>query len=176
VRCNFGIGEILDPGLCLECEAGHFHVHEDGFLVEVQDGELIISTLSREAMPLLRYRARVACQLTRDNCSCGRTCATIVPGERLDQRLCVNEVLLYESQIAEVLAQTKAAGHPFTVKVSERHIVVEIEISEELFADTVWFLESLKREIESEFIARLGIEADVHFVQPRSRTGSQPEP
>jgi phenylacetate-CoA ligase len=170
VQCNFGIGEILDPGLCLECEAGRFHVHEDHFLVEVQDGELIVSTLSREAMPLLRYRTCVACQLVRDTCSCGRTGVMIVPGERLDRRLCVNEVLLYESQIAEVLAQTKAAGHRFTVEVSERQVVVEIEISEELFADTVWHVESLRRKIESEFLARLGVEADVRFIQPRSQT------
>ena len=176
VQCNFGVGEILDPGLCVECEAGHFHVHEDHFLVEVQDGELIVTTLCREAMPLLRYRTRVSCQRTRDQCSCGRIGAMIVPGRRLDQRLCVNEIPLYDGQIAEVLAQTKAAGHPFTVRVSERHIVVEIEISDDLFADTVWFLESLKCDIESEFVVRLGIEADVRFVQPRSRPGSQTQP
>jgi phenylacetate-CoA ligase len=110
VKCNFGLGEILNPGLCVECSAGHFHVHEDHFLPEVQDGELVLTTLCREALPLLRYRTRVRCELTRDKCSCGRTGAIIVPGERLDGRLRVNETPLYQDQIAEVLARTKVAG------------------------------------------------------------------
>jgi phenylacetate-CoA ligase len=168
VLCNFGISEILDPGLCLECSAGNFHVHEDHFFPEIQDGELVLTTLCREAVPLLRYRTRVECELTRDKCSCGRTGAIIVPGERLDQRLRVKETQFYQSQIADVLARTKAAGQPFTVAVSDRRIVVSIELSETLFADTVWVVESLKREIESDFLARLNVEAEIHWVNPRS--------
>jgi len=176
VQCNFGLGEILNPGLCVECNAGHFHVHEDYFLPEVQDGELVLTTLCREALPLLRYRTQVLCELTRDKCSCGRTGARIVPGARLDGRLRVNETPLYQGQIAEVLARTKAAGQPFNVTVSERRISVSIEISDGLFDDTVGFIEELTREIESEFLARLGIVADVRFIAPRSRTGFQAEP
>jgi phenylacetate-CoA ligase len=176
VQCNFGLGEILNPGLCVECNAGHFHVHEDHFLPEVQDGELLLTTLCREALPLLRYRTRVLCELTRDKCSCGRTGATILPGARLDGRLRVNEIPLYQGQIAEVLARTKAAGQPFTVTVSERRIVVSVEISDDLFDDTVGLIEELTREIESEFLARLGIEADVRFIPPRSRAGVDTEP
>ena len=176
VQCNFGLGEILDPGLCVECEAGHFHVNEDHFLAEIQDGELVLTTLCREALPLLRYRTRVRCELTRDKCACGRIGAIIVPGNRLDHRRCVNEIPLYEGQIAEVIARTKAAGQPFTVAVSERSIVVSIEISDVLFDDTVGFIESLTHEIESEFLARLGIEAEVRFVTPRSRSGAEAEP
>ena len=71
VKCNFGLGEILNPGLCVECSAGHFHVHEDHFLPEIQDGELVLTTLCREALPLLRFRTRVLCKLTREKCSCG---------------------------------------------------------------------------------------------------------
>jgi phenylacetate-CoA ligase len=175
VQCNFGLGEILNPGLCVECEAGHFHVNEDHFLAEVQDNELVLTTLSREALPLLRYRTRVRCQLLREKCSCGRVGAIMVPGPRLDHRLYVNESPLYEGQIAEVLARTRAAGQPFTVTVSERSIVVSIEISDDLFDDTVGFIESLTHEIESEFLARLGIEAEVRFVAPRSRAGAEPD-
>lgn len=169
VQCNFGLGEILDPGLCVECEAGTFHVHEDQFLAEVQDGELVLTTLCREALPLLRYRTRVACDLVRGKCACGRTGAQIVPGRRLDGRLRVKETPFYETQIAAVLARTRAGGQPFTVTVSDRHVVVSLELSEELFADTVWFVESLKREIESDFLARLDVVAEVHFVNPRSK-------
>jgi len=167
VKCNFGVGEILDPGFCLECESGQFHVHEDQFLVEVHDGELVVTTLCREALPLLRYRTRIACEVSRDKCACGRTGAVIRPGRRLDHRLLVNEMPLYERQVAGVLAQTEAAGRPFQIEVSERHIVVRIEISADLFSDTIWVVERLTRTIESEFLARLGIEAKVVFTNPQ---------
>jgi phenylacetate-CoA ligase len=160
----------------VECNTGHFHVHEDHFLPEVQDGELVLTTLCREALPLLRYRTRVLCELTRDKCSCGRTGAIIVPGERLDGRLRVNETPLFQGQIAEVLARTKVAGQPFNVTVSERRISVSVEISDDLLDDTVGLIEELTREIESEFLARLGIEADVRFISPRSRVGVETEP
>jgi phenylacetate-CoA ligase len=158
----------------VECSAGHFHVHEDHFLPEVQDGELVLTTLCREALPLLRYRTRVRCELTREKCSCGRTGAIIVPGSRLDGRLRINETPLYQDQIAEVLARTKVAGQPFNVTVSERRISVSVEISDELFDDTVGFIEELTRQIESEFLARLGIEADVRFIPPRSHLHAGP--
>ena len=169
VQCNFGLGEVLDPGLCVECEAGRFHVHEDYLLAEVCDGELVLTTLCREAMPLLRYRTRVRCEMTRGQCACGRSGAMIVPGPRLDGRLCIKETAFYMSQVAGVLAQTKAAGQPFDVAVTDRHLVVSIELSDELFADTVWVVESLKREIESDFLARLEVVAEVHFVNPLSK-------
>jgi phenylacetate-CoA ligase len=168
VKANFGIGEILDPGLCVECEAGHFHVHEDHFLVEEQEGELVVTTLCREALPLLRFRTRVSGRIRRDKCACGRTGAIVEPGRRLDQRLCVSETPLYQEQIAEVLARTRAAGRPFQAEVSERHIRLAIEMSEDLFSDTIWALEGLQREIEAEFLARLGIAAEVRFSQKSS--------
>jgi len=175
VKCNFGLGEILDPGLCLECEAGQFHVPEDQFLAEACEGELVISTLAREAMPLLRYRTRVACELHHDQCACGRTGAVLKPGRRLDQRSCVNERPLYAAQVAAVLAHTKAAGHPFHLEAVDRRLVVSIEVTEGLFADTTQFIANLKPDIESEFLARLGIEAEVRFVEPRLRSKTRSE-
>ncbi len=170
VRCNFGVGEILDPGFCLECEQGRFHAQEDHFLVEEQEGELVVTTLCREAMPLLRFRTRVACRIARPKCACGRSGAVLEPGARLDGRLAVNETPLYEGQIAEVLSHTPVAGRPFQIQLSERHVVVRVEMSAELFSDTIWFIERLQREIESEFLSRLGIEARVRFTQPPHKT------
>jgi phenylacetate-CoA ligase len=174
VQCNFGVDEILDPGLCVECEAGHFHVHEDQFLAEIFEGELVITTLGREAMPLLRYRTRIAGELRRDQCACGRTSAILKPGPRLDGRLCVNEASFYESQIAGVLVQTPVAGQPFHVSVAPRRVTVLIEMSEGLFSDTIWSIETLKRQIEAEFMARLCLEAEVRFIEPRSQTETTP--
>ena len=169
VQCNFGLGEILDPGLCVECEAGEFHVHEDQFLAEVCDGELVITTLAREAMPLLRYHTRVATELHHDKCRCGRSGVVLRPGARLDGRFRVNETVFYERQIAELLAQTRAAGHRFHLDVSSSRLQVAIEMSEGLFANTISSTEDPKQQIESEILARLGLEAEVSFVEPRTK-------
>jgi phenylacetate-CoA ligase len=167
VRCNFGIGEILDPGLCIECEVGLFHIHEDQFLAEVCDGELVITTLAREAMPLLRYRTRVAAELCRDKCACGRTGVLLQPGARLDRRYRVQETMFYEAQVADVLAQTRAAGHRFHLEVTERQLRVAIELSESLFAGAISPPQDPRRDIESELLARLGVEAEVRWIEPQ---------
>jgi phenylacetate-CoA ligase len=169
VHCNLGVGEILDPGLCVECEEGQYHLNEDQFLAEVCEGELVVTTLAREAMPLLRYRTRIGAVLLRDRCPCGRTGVAIQPGARLDRRLRAGETAFYEAQIVEALAQTRAAGQRFQLEVSDHRLLLAIEISESLFAKTLSSAENPKREIESELRARLGLEAEVRFVEPRGR-------
>jgi len=164
VRCTFGIPEIMDPGLCVECEYGLLHANEDHFHVEIDHGELVITTLSREAMPLLRYRTRVACTAARQECPCGRTGLVLTPGARMDGRLLVNETPVYEAQIAQVLAKTRAAGQPFRLDISERGVSVDIAVSQECFGDEMRVLANLRIDIEAEFMARLGIQAKVHFV------------
>lgn len=166
VQTNFGISQILDPGLCVECEAGHFHVNEDQFIVEVHDGELVVTTLCREALPLLRYRTRIAAQIVREKCTCARTGAILLPGQPLDGRLRVSETSLYEPQIAEVLSRSRAAGHPFTFDASERRLIVSIEVTESLVSDMMWQMVDWRREIEEQFLIHLGVEAEVRFVSP----------
>ena len=164
VRCTFGIPEIMDPGLCVECEYGHLHTNEDHFLVEIDAGELVVTTLCREAMPLLRYRTRLACSAERLECACGRTGIVLRPGNRLDGQLRINEMPVYEAQIAQVLAKTRAAGQPFRLDISERGVVIDIAVSREFFGDQMRILANLRIEIEAEFQARLGIRAKVHYV------------
>ncbi|MGA2661373.1 MAG: phenylacetate--CoA ligase [Verrucomicrobiota bacterium] len=176
LHCNFGISEILDPGLCIECEAGHLHVHEDQFLPEVCQGELTLTTLGREAMPLLRYRTRIAAELRRDKCPCGRTGAIIRIGARLDRRFRVKETCFYSRQVAEILTQTRAAGHHFLIEPSEQRLGLAIEISKDLFAGTLSGAENPKRDIESELSARLGIEAEVRFVESLPEAAETPGP
>lgn len=171
VRCNFGISEALDPGLCVECEAGTLHLQEDQFLAETCDGELVLTTLLREALPLLRYRTRVSAVIRREKCPCGRTGAQLLPGARLDRRHRFQETELYDGQIAEVLEQTPAAGHTFHVDTSNQRLVVDIEMSERLFADTVSSPGGHTLNIiQTEMHARLGLEVEVHFVQPGARS------
>lgn len=167
VRCNFGVPELLDPGLALECAEGSLHVQEDQFLPEICDGELVVTTLGREALPLLRYRTRVSAQLTRRKCPCGRSGIILEPGPRLDRRYQVNEREFYESQVAQVLEQTRAAGHEFRLEAADRRLIVMLTMSERLFATTLPSPAQTKREIESEILARLGVESEVQFVQPR---------
>lgn len=168
VRCTFGIPEIMDPGLCVECEYGHLHTNEDHFLVEIDAGELVVTTLCREAMPLLRYRTRLACSAERLECACGRTGIVLRPGNRLDGQLRINEMPVYEAQIAQVLAKTRAAGQPFRLDISERGVVIDIAVSREFFGDQMRVLANLRIEIEAEFQARLGIRAKVHYVSALS--------
>jgi phenylacetate-CoA ligase len=168
IRCGFGVSEVLDPGLCTECAKGRLHVNEDQFLAECENGELLVTTLAREAMPLLRYRTRIACKIDREKCLCGRTGAVITPGERLDGRFRVNEMPLYHNQIVAVLEQTRAAGHPFLLNISEDRVDISVKVTGELFADTVSRMENLRVEIESEFLNRLGIRANVSFLGPKA--------
>ncbi len=168
IRCHFGIPEILDPGFSVECSAGHFHVNEDEFLPEIVDGELVVTTLAREALPLLRFRARQAAELSEESCSCGRTGRIIRPGRRLDDRLLINDIPLYAAQFAEALAETHAAGRSFRVECDERGVVVSVEVTDGLFHDTMRDLAELKSRIQSELHIRLGIDAAVRFVAPPS--------
>ena len=166
VQCNFGLSEILDPGFCVECSEGRFHVHEDQFLIEVANGELLVTTLAREAMPLLRYATRVGCELVEGKCPCGRTSVAVKPGKRLDNQLCLREMPIYEQQIRNVLSQTRAAGQQVHLEYTARGVIVSVEVTDRIFDDRMRTLEAVGLEIQSEFLARLGLEAKVVFVSP----------
>jgi phenylacetate-CoA ligase len=167
VKCNLGISEVLDPGFCVQCERGSFHANEDQFLIEVLDGELVVTALCREAMPLLRYRTRIGCELIKGKCSCGRTGMIFQPGARLDGRLRVAETSLYECQIAELLAKTVRKGIDFRFKACDDHIEIEVPVTSELFGDTMRTVERLAAAIVSEFQTRFGIEARVRCTAGR---------
>lgn len=163
VHCCFGVAEVIDPGLCVECAEGRYHVNEDHFLPEIVNGELVVTSLCREAMPLLRYATRVSATVAREKCACGRTGCTLSPGPRLDNRLRVNETALYAPQIADVLAHTRAAGTPFKLDISERGIIVGLKITDALFPDVMGGLARLQEQVEREFATRLGIRAEVRY-------------
>ena len=166
VCCGFGVPEIVDPGIAVECDEGRLHVNEDHFLVETDAGELIVTTLTREAMPLLRYRTRMGGEIRRERCACGRSGLTLQLGERLDDRLLVNETPVYRNQIAAVLGKTPAAGQPFSLRIGERQVGIDLEVSADFFRDQMRILADLKNTIRSEFLSRLGIEVDVRYVSP----------
>lgn len=168
VHCNFGVGEILDPGLTVECENGRLHVNEDQFIAEICDGELVVTTLAREALPLLRYRTRLRAELNADKCACGRSGATLKVGERLDGQYRVREVIFYRQQIETILNRTHAAGQPFELDAGEDRVVISVEMSENLFANAARYFADPKRELESELFSRLGLATEIRFTEPKS--------
>jgi phenylacetate-coenzyme A ligase PaaK-like adenylate-forming protein len=127
-------------------------------------------------MPLLRYRTRVAAELCRDKCACGRTGVLLQPGPPLDRRYRVKETSFYEAQVADVLAKTRAAGLRFHLEASERQLQVAIEISEDFFAAAISPAQNPKRDIESELLARLGVAAEVRFIEPQPQLDRPTKP
>lgn len=164
IKCTFGVSEVLDPGLCVECKEGRLHVNEDQFLVEAENGELILTTLCREATPLLRYRTRIACQVSRDACPCGRTGAVILPAARLDGRHLVGEIPLYPAQVEAVLALTRAAGQPVRIEIGENKVLISLTVTRSFFSDTMRAMIQTQQDIEAEILTRLGVKAEVRYV------------
>ena len=114
---------------------------------------------------------RQAAELCHDQCACGRTGVLFQPGPRLDHRHQVREISFYETQVAEVLAQTRAAGLRFHLTPSERQLQIALEISEDYFASAMGPADDPKRSIEAELLARLGLPAEVRYVEPRAGSG-----
>jgi phenylacetate-CoA ligase len=166
-HCTFGIDEVLNPGFCLECGEGVHHINEDHFLVESVNGELVVTTLLREAMPLLRYRTAIRGSISREKCACGRTFAALELDGRLDERMLVGEIPVYPDQISAVMKQAAPEAHLTKYEVVDRRLRLDIDITRGLFTDVMWQMINIRRKIETEFFTRLGVEAEVNFTAPR---------
>lgn len=189
----YGLSEILGPGVGCECEYQcGMHVWEDHFIYEIIDpvtcevlpegstGELVISTITKEGFPVLRYRTRDICSLNYEKCKCGRTHLRMnKPSGRSDDMLIIRGVNVFPSQIEEVLL--KVSGKDITPNYQ---IVVDrvnntdtfdinVEMSEELFADDVKSIAAIERNITGELRSMLGISASVHLVNPKSIVRSE---
>lgn len=168
VRNGFGVQEVIDPGLCVECAEGHLHINEDHFLAEIVDGELVLTTLCREAMPLLRYRTRMGAALSREECRCGRTGAIVTPRLRLDDRRLVGERWIDRAQVANLLERTAVRGHETGIAMTTDTVVVTVRLTSELFQDTVRSLEALQTAVAARFLAELGIVCELRFSDSRT--------
>ncbi len=186
----YGLTEISGPGVSFECsEQTGMHVNEDHFIAEIinpktgevlpegEKGELVFTSITKEAFPLLRYRTRDICVLSRKKCSCGRTHVKMSkPLGRSDDMLIVKGVNVFPSQIETVLMnQGYAANYQIIVdRVNNSDTIeVQVEMTPEMFSDSLGAVAKKEKELVSGLKAMLGIYADVKLVNPKSIARSE---
>ncbi|MBI4304804.1 MAG: phenylacetate--CoA ligase [Chloroflexi bacterium] len=182
----YGLSEIVGPGVAMECpEKRGLHICEDHFLPEVVDpfsgeplpygqrGELVITTLTKEGMPVVRYRTRDITSLDPEPCGCGRTSVRMakVTG-RTDDMLIIRGVNVFPSQIESVLLEVEGVEPHYQIIVDRQtsldDVEIWVEVSEEIFSDEVRKLEELERKLRAEIESVLGIVARVKLVEPHT--------
>ena len=184
----YGLTEVIGPGVSVECphKCG-MHIAEDHFLVETIDpesgeqlpygkeGELVITTLTKEAQPVIRFRSRDIISLNPEPCQCGRTMARMsrVAG-RSDDMLIVRGVNVFPSQIESVLLDVEGVEPHYLIVVDRQHafktdeLEIWVEVSEEVFSDEMQKMEGLEKRLRSEMDSVLGISARIKLVEPRT--------
>lgn len=182
----YGLSEVLGPGVAFECEARNgLHINDDHFVPEIidpytlarlpegQEGELVFTMITKEALPLLRYRTRDLTQLTTETCKCGRTLTRMnkVTG-RSDDMLIIRGVNVFPSQIESVLLKV-AETAPHYVLIVDRinnldTLEVWVEVKPEFFSDAIRSLEKVEKHITAELFSLLGLHVKVKLVEPRS--------
>jgi len=182
----YGLSEIIGPGVAQECpRKSGLHIFSDVFLPEVidpvtgedcpegEDGELVITTLTKEAIPLLRYRTGDIVSITYQTCECGRTLPRIskVKG-RTDDMLIIRGINVFPSQIEAVLLEVEGA-QPHYQLVVERvkgldTLEVQVEVDEHIFSDEIRKLQDLRRKIKKEIESVLALVVEVKLVEPKT--------
>ena len=186
----YGLTETSGPGVAFECEAQTgMHINEDHFIAEIIDpdtgevlpegskGELVFTAIDKEAFPLLRYRTRDICVLTREKCPCGRTHVKMSkPMGRSDDMLIIRGVNVFPSQIETVLLQQGyAANYQIIVDRVNNTDTFEImvEMNPEMFSDSLAKITKAEKALVDALKSMLGISAKVKLVNPKSITRSE---
>ena len=186
----YGLTETSGPGVAFECSAQKgMHINEDNFIAEIIDpdtgevlpegskGELVFTSITKEAFPLLRYRTRDICVLTREKCSCGRTLVKMCkPMGRSDDMLIIRGVNVFPSQIETVLIDQGYAPN-YLIEVDRVNntdtLDINVELTEEQFSDTVKDIQIKERELVEAIKTILGINPKVHLVAPKTIARSE---
>lgn len=183
---NYGLSEIIGPGVSGECPVQQgMHIQEDHFLFEIVDretllpvpdgtpGEVVITTLTKEGIPVIRYRTRDITRIIPEPCACGRTTRRMekVTG-RTDDMLIIRGVNIFPSQVEEVLMRSQGAA-PHYLLIATRdgaldNLEIKVEMSEQLFADEMRKLSAAKDELQHKINSALGIHAKLTLVEPGS--------
>jgi len=187
----YGLSEVIGPGVAYECECqSGSHICEDHFFPEIinpetlqpcepgETGELVFTTITKEGLPLLRYRTKDLCSLIYEKCACGRTAVrmTRITG-RSDDMLIIRGVNVFPSQIESVILELEEFEPHYLIFV-DRHnnldvMQVHVEVREEFYSDEITRMLELKKKISHRLQSVLGIACDVKLVEPRSIERSQ---
>ncbi len=188
----YGLSEIMGPGVaieCLEAKCG-LHIWEDHFIPEIIDpltgeplpeghrGELVITTITKEGIPLIRYRTRDITSISREPCRCGRTHARIARmSGRSDDMLIIRGVNVFPSQIEAILMEIEGVEPHYVLIVDRKDnldsLEVQVEVDERLFSDEIKHLQALALRIEKEIKDLLGVTCKVRLVEPKTIARSE---
>jgi len=183
----YGLSEVIGPGVAVECAEAKqgLHIFEDHFIPEIidpdtgeplpygQPGELVFTTLTKEAFPLIRYRTRDLSVMYREPCKCGRNLVRMgrITG-RSDDMLIIRGVNVFPTQIESVLMARKDVAPYYLLIVDRKEhldtLEVNVEINEEIFPGAVKDLQNMERQIEKDMKDLLGVSCKVHLVEPKT--------
>jgi phenylacetate-CoA ligase len=187
----YGLSEIVGPGVAMECQCQSGpHIFEDHFYPEIidpktgkvlddeEEGELVLTTLSKQAMPMIRYRTRDITALTSERCKCGRNLRRIKRiSRRSDDMFIIRGVNVFPSQIeAALLSVEGTLPHYQIILTRERgldEMEVQIEVTAEIFRDTVSAMEELQNKLSHAIETTVGIRAKIRMVTPRTIVRSE---
>jgi phenylacetate-CoA ligase len=182
----YGLSEVIGPGVASECmEQKGLHINEDHFIPEIIDpvslemlpegekGELVFTTVSKEGLPLIRYRTRDLTRLNYASCECGRTLVRMEKCTgRSDDMLIIRGVNLFPSQIESVLLEMSETKPHYMIIVDRVNnldsLQVEVEVDEQFFLDKISQLQKLRQKIQSNLESALGLSVDVKLVEPKT--------
>lgn len=183
---NYGVSEVMGPGVAAECsEKKGLHLYEDHFIPEIIDprtlevlppgseGELVLTTLTKEAFPLVRYRTRDITSLDYSPCACGRTLVRMrkVLG-RSDDILIIKGVNIFPSQVEAILVEAEGV-EPHYQMIADRvegveTLEVRVEVNENVFSDEIKNLQNISLNLEGKFRETIGVSAKIKLVAPES--------
>jgi phenylacetate-CoA ligase len=187
----YGLSEIIGPGVAIECpQHDGLHIFEDHFYPEIidpetgkvlpdgQEGELVLTTLSKWAMPMIRYRTRDITTLLPGSCPCGRSLRRMRRiGRRSDDMLIIRGVNVYPSQIEAVLLEVEGILPHYMIILTREHgldqIEVQVEVTAQVFSDRVGSLEALSEKIMDTIERVVGIRIKVTLVEPQTIARSE---
>ena len=183
----YGLSEILGPGVAIECIEAQkgLHIWEDHFIPEIinpetgqpvadgEKGELVITTITKQGIPLIRYRTRDITSIDRSLCVCGRTHGRIARlSGRSDDMLIIRGVNVFPSQIESILVRVEGVEPHYMLIVDRKDnldtLEVQVEVNEQMFSDEIKVLQSLGRRIEKEIKDMLGVTSTVKLVEPKT--------
>lgn len=187
----YGMSELMGPGVSSECLVQNgLHMFEDHFYPEIinpdtgipvdpgEEGELVVTCLTKECIPLLRYRTRDITHLIEEPCACGRTSRRMARiSGRTDDMLIIRGVNVFPSQIESVLMQVEGIEPHYQIFVDRKgtldQLEIKVEVSQEIFSDEIRKLEEMRENIMAEIRSTLGLGAKITLVEPKSIERSQ---